>query len=188
MSDPKQPPFRLFDERYSIEGVAVQMRREAFRGRYTGDTSPNAMAYMARCTAFHAPSWTHIVFDREEGVHGPLRYRTFERCFTLVLTFVDYRRNLVPFNAGRAHPWVVALFGAAHYEKAWMEKGTMGHTSRALHLWCDEQWRPISVPNREQEESLVALGWRPYEFPPKSTCIETADVTSSDHRKSAGGG
>lgn len=58
---------RVFDERYSPEGVALQMRREALTGRFTGNDKPHFMDYIRRCTAYHEPTRTHIVFDREEG-------------------------------------------------------------------------------------------------------------------------
>lgn len=171
---------RLFDERYSIDGVATQLRREAFKGVYRGGNGENPLAYLETCTALHAPSWAHIRFNREEGNYEFMGYRTFMRCFTLILTFVDpATRQKTAYNSVRAHPWVVALFGPM-YEAAWIEKGTVGDPSRALHLWADELWRPIGVPNREQEEALTRRLWVPYEYPDKSTCIDPETTVQSN--------
>lgn len=170
---------RLFDERYSVEGMAVQLRREAFKGVFTGKNDQKSMEYVKRCTAMHGPSWSHVIFNREEGVHETLKFRTFQRCFTLILTFVNPVTRDKLYDPVRAHPWVTALFGP-YTDAAWIERGAVGTPTRALHLWADEKWKPIWVPNQQQADALAQAGWRPYEFPPQSTCIAPEATVQSN--------
>lgn len=77
-----------------------------------------------------------------------------DRCFTLVLTFTDDKKEPVEFDPVQANFWIQAFFGADS-DKVWMEKPAGSKKPRCGHLFACEQWRPIHMPNRETERELT---------------------------------
>lgn len=153
----------------SSEKLVIHLKRQAAVGLYSGlIETPGQQAYFDRCTAYHPPTGTALIFTRDSGHHssGWFRNPDFERCYHLSLSFRDPETGAyAPFNHRLAWRWVKLFFG--QYRKLlWCEPPytAEGKQIECWHyrLFCDPGWQPMKPRGEVYSREFTEKGWRSF--------------------------
>jgi hypothetical protein len=93
---------RVFDQSWTMDAVAREMRIAARLGFNRGAGDPASVAYVQNCTALYLPQDTQLVFTRDD-IQG------FIKCWHLgVFRFTD--QGFVPVEERKALAWCALFF------------------------------------------------------------------------------
>lgn len=161
---------RTFDGSWLKQSVAAAMWRAARQaGFYTGLTTPSNTRLVQRCTGYHAPSGSLLIFTLDVGHHssGWWKNPDYERCWHLSISFMD------PLTAApTAHKdvelteeWLVAFYGDDR-RYVWAEPPYSNH-GKAREVWhyrvfCDPAWQPIIPRGEVYSKEFTEAGWLSY--------------------------
>jgi hypothetical protein len=151
----------------SFAALAISARMQAARMVLDGRDSPAAQRHIERCTHYHRPTETLLIFTRDAGHHssGWWKNPDYERCLHLSVSFVGTeggRVYLLPFDRRMAGKWAEAFFGTAA-RLCWIEPPySRAGKVRGVHhyrLFCDPGWQPILPRGEVYSRAHTPAGW-----------------------------
>lgn len=147
--------------------LVVDMRIAAARMVYDGRNTEAARRHINRCTRYHAPTQTTLIYTRDAGMHasGWWKNPDYDRCQHLSISFIAFHADgfdRLPHERKLAEKWCRMFFGE-HVNELWIEGpfSDEGKASDVYHyrLFCDPAWQPI-LPRGE----VYSRDWTPADW------------------------
>lgn len=147
--------------------IVTQMRLDAARMIYNGRATPAAERHIRRCTRYHEPTLSSLIFTRDAGMHtsGWWKNPDYERCLHLSVSFIymnGHSFTRLPQDHKMAEKWCKLFFGG-NASLLWVEPpfSEEGKASDVYHyrLFCDEGWQPIKPRGEVYSTDWTPEGW-----------------------------
>lgn len=148
--------------------VVAAMRIAAAKMIYDGRNTPAARRHIGRCTRYHAPTETLLLYTRDSGMHssGWWKNPDYDRCLHLSLSFGAFEHGQFygrPHDRKMARKWAELFFGD-EVRLLWIEPpfSPEGKVRDVYHyrLFCDKGWQPIKPRGEVYDRSWTPEGWK----------------------------
>ena len=147
--------------------LVTEMRLATAKMDYDGRQSPAAWRHIKRCTRYHLPTLTMLLYTRDAGMHtsGWWKNPDYDRCKHLSISFIErHGRALarLPHNHKMAAKWCELFFGddkrLLWIEPPFSEEGKAGNVYH-YRLFCDRNWEPIKPRGEVYNKTWTPEGW-----------------------------